>query len=302
MRVLSCFSGGGLGDFGLMLAGMEIAGQIENDDYCQKLLKLRWPNIPKWTDIKNVKGEEVLEKCGAIDLVSGGSPCTPFSVAGRRRGKDDERYLWPEMFRIIREVRPRFVLAENVPGIIRLCLDEVLDDLETEGYTCWPVVFPASALGAPHLRQRLWIVAHAGLFGQEKRKKQTAGVEQRGENDVADSGRGPNAGKWEQGDDSETAGQETSAQHQQSIAGDRIGNPADSKYQRHKREINQTGQITRFDRSEWDDWYEVATRICRVGNGRPNRMERLKLLGNGQVVQAAQWIGSAIMRYNERDW
>jgi DNA (cytosine-5)-methyltransferase 1 len=85
MKVFSLFSGGGLGDFGLEKAGMEVAGQCEIDEYCQKILNLRWPDVPKWRDIKNVTGKEVFEKCGRIDLVSGGFPCQPHSVAGKRK-------------------------------------------------------------------------------------------------------------------------------------------------------------------------------------------------------------------------
>ena len=86
MRVLSLFSGGGLGDYGLTLAGMEIVGQVEIDEYCQKILSLRWPEVPKWRDIRDVKGSEVIERCGAIDLISGGFPCQDISAAGRGGG------------------------------------------------------------------------------------------------------------------------------------------------------------------------------------------------------------------------
>src|SRR3990170_7573261 len=100
MKVLSLFSGGGLGDYGLELAGMEIVGQVEIDDYCQKILKLRWPDVPKWTDIKNVTGKEILERVGTVDLISGGFPCQDISLAGAGAGIDGEQSgLWKEMFR-----------------------------------------------------------------------------------------------------------------------------------------------------------------------------------------------------------
>lgn len=179
MRVLSLFSGGGLGDYGLTLAGMEIVGQVEIDDYCQEILNLRWPDVPKWKDIREVKGKEILERCGgAIDIISGGFPCQPFSTAGRRLGEKDERNLWEHMHRIICEVRPRWVLAENVPGLLSISdgrvFGKVVSDLAQSGYDVeWDCV-PASAIGAPHQRDRVWIVAHSmhGSGGSEFGKQQ----------------------------------------------------------------------------------------------------------------------------------
>ena len=169
MRVLSCFSGVGLGDYGLELAGMTIVGQIEIDEYCQKILKLRWPDVPKWGNIKSVTGKEIIEKCGRIDLISGGFPCQPFSTAGKRNGETDSRHLWPHMARIIREVKPRYVLAENVPGLLSISdgrvFGEVVRDLAESGYCVEWDCIPASALGAPHRRDRVWIMAYAEMFG-----------------------------------------------------------------------------------------------------------------------------------------
>src|SRR3990167_9719495 len=112
MRVLSLFSGGGLGDFGVKLADMEIVGQVELDDYCQKILALRWPEVPQFTDVKTFDGNAFVRKHGQPDIISGGPPCQPFSVAGKRKGASDDRNLWPEMFRIISEVGPSWVLFE----------------------------------------------------------------------------------------------------------------------------------------------------------------------------------------------
>lgn len=160
MKVGSLFSGGGLGDFGFLATGMEIAWQCEIDDYCQKILALRYPESKKYKDIKQLKGDEL----EPVDLVAGGFPCQPFSIAGNQRGREDDRYLWPEMCRVISEVRPPWIVGENVPGIISLSLDDVLNDLETLGYETASFVFPAHALGAPHRRDRLWIVGHAQHF------------------------------------------------------------------------------------------------------------------------------------------
>src|SRR3990167_5853648 len=144
MRVLSLFSGGGLGDYGLTLAGMEIVGQVEIDDYCQQILKLRWLDVPKWKDIREVKGADVLKACGAIDLISGGFPCTDISLAGCKVGIEGERSgLWSEMFRLICEVRPKFVLVENVSALLtqRGGLGVVLRDLHKIGLNAEWITF-----------------------------------------------------------------------------------------------------------------------------------------------------------------
>ena len=182
MKVGSLFSGGGLGDFGFMAAGMEISWQCEIDEYCQKILALRYPESKKYRDIKTLKGAEL----EPVDILTGGFPCQPFSVAGKRKGKDDNRYLWPEMLRVIKECRPRWVVGENVVGITNLALDTVCTDLEAEGYEVWPVVFPSHALGAWHKRDRLWIVGHSGLFRPSEHEKQTTGIKQSSQ-DVADT-------------------------------------------------------------------------------------------------------------------
>ncbi len=157
MKLGSLFTGGGMGDFGFMAAGMEIVWQCEIDGYCQKILELRYPESKKYKDIKELNGKE-LEK---VDIITGGFPCQPFSYAGKRKGKEDARNLWPEMYRIIELQKPRWVVCENVPGIINLAIDDVLNDLEGQGYEAWTVLFPSHALGAWHKRDRVWIIANA---------------------------------------------------------------------------------------------------------------------------------------------
>ena len=168
MRVLSLFSGGGLGDYGLTLVGMEIVGQVEIDDYCQKILKLRWPDVPKWKDIRGVKGEEIKKICGTIDLISGGFPCQDISTANSNgKGIAGEKSgLWKEMHRIIREIRPRYVLVENVTALLGRGLGTVLGDLAQSGYFAEWDCIPASAFGAPHKRDRIWIVAYTNASRQ----------------------------------------------------------------------------------------------------------------------------------------
>ena len=170
MRVLSLFSGGGLGDYGLTLAGMEIVGQVEIDEYCQKVLSLRWPDVPKWRDICGVKGEEVIEKVGRIDLISGGFPCQDVSVAGGGSGIQGQRSgLWKEYLRLICELRPKYCFVENVSALLGRGLDVLLGDLAESGYDAEWDCIPASELGSPQERDRFWLVAYDnGIRGGER--------------------------------------------------------------------------------------------------------------------------------------
>jgi DNA (cytosine-5)-methyltransferase 1 len=162
MNFGSLFAGIGGIDLGFERAGMTCAWQVDNDEFCQKVLTKHWPNVPKYGDIRNV-GKQNLE---SVDLIAGGFPCQPYSVAGKRRGTKDDRHLWPEMLRIISELKPTWVLGENVPGIIPIFLDQAVSDLEAEGYTCTPIVLPACAFDAPHRRNRLFIVAYTKFIRQ----------------------------------------------------------------------------------------------------------------------------------------
>jgi len=152
----------GIGGFAL---GLEATGFfrttcfVENEPYCQAVLRHHWPDVPVLGDIRDVRREDLPDPNPG--LICGGFPCQPFSHAGKQRAQDDPRHLWPEMLRLIRECRPDWVIGENVTGLIKLGLDEVLSDLEGEGYATRTFNIPACAVGAPHIRQRLWVVAHA---------------------------------------------------------------------------------------------------------------------------------------------
>lgn len=160
MNVLSLFAGIGGLDLGLEWAGFRTVAFVERDAACQHWLEQHWPAVPIHGDIHTFSGVPLR---GLVDLVCGGFPCQPFSVAGKQKGTEDERHLWPEMSRIIREVRPRWVLAENVPGLRTIAADLVLEDLEGQGYTCWPLVVGVDDVGGPHRRKRVWIIGRLGL-------------------------------------------------------------------------------------------------------------------------------------------
>lgn len=166
MNKLSLFSGIGGIDLAAEWAGMTTVAFCEREPFPQRVLRKHWPNVPIYDDVCTLS-REVLERDGiigpgrAIDIISAGYPCQPFSNAGKRRGAEDDRHLWPEVKRLLSEIRPRWFVGENVAGHITLGLDDVLIDLESIGYTAQPVVIPACAVGAPNRRDRVFIVAYS---------------------------------------------------------------------------------------------------------------------------------------------
>jgi DNA (cytosine-5)-methyltransferase 1 len=167
MRHGSLFSGIGGFDLAAAWMGWENVFQCERDEFCQRILRFYWPKALLYGDVK--KFDATFFR-GTIDVLSGGFPCQPFSVAGKRKGTSDDRYLWPEMCRVINEVRPRWVVGENVLGLLNwgrgMVFEQVQVDLEAAGYEVWPYILPAAGIGAPHRRDRIWIVAHAGGDGR----------------------------------------------------------------------------------------------------------------------------------------
>lgn len=257
MKFISLFAGIGGFDVGLESIGMEGVGQCEKDEYCSSILGMHWPDTPRWGDIRDMTGTEVKSKCGKVNLICGGFPCQPFSHAGKRKGKDDDRYLWPEMLRVIDEVKPEWVLGENVAGIVNMALDTVLSDLDELGYDQQTFIIPACAVGAPHRRDRVWIVgARRGSF----RKSPREGVEDLPPVERPLRWRDMVVETWE---------------HEPLMGQLAAGLPEEE-----------------FEGLE-EGWQDVP--VPRVAKGIPERVSKLKALGNAVVPPLVAEIGHVIM-------
>ena len=262
LTVGSLFAGIGGFDLGLERAGMQVKWQVEIDSYCLKVLEKHWPHVKRYTDITTVRWEEV----EPVDLVCGGFPCQPVSVAGKRKGTADERWLWPEFVRCLGVLRPRYVLIENVPGLLTAnrgrSFAELLRDLAACGYNAEWDCLPASAFGAPHWRDRMWFIAYSGEV-----RCDTKGAEQS-----------------LQGLGAHGEAQETSD-----------ANRARFSEQWRAFAIS-AEQFTSECRHRW----ETEPNVCRMDDGVPNRVDRIASLGNAVVPQVVEWIGRRIMEANKQ--
>ena len=295
-RGLSLFSGIGGLDLAFEWAGDHVAAMCEIQPYCQKILKKHWPLVPIFGDIKELTEKDV----GAVDIIYGGFPCQPFSVAGIQRGKDDSRYLWPEFSRLVGEIKPRWVVAENVPGILRIAADDICTDLERQGYKVRIWDFEAASVGAKHRRERIFFVAHAGRSLRQGSFEQGA---------LRDEGTRGNACQLERPSSplianpdtvrrdmrrSEGEGMERqkSALNQIDSGGEAVTNAGSQRReeQRESVSVHETHIITGCS-GRW----KPEPRVGRVANGIPCRVDRLRALGNAVVPQQAYPIFKAIM-------
>ena len=235
---LDLFSG--IGGFSLGLESAGVAKTVAFCDYekwCQKVLKKHWPHAPIYGDVKELTHERLKEDgIDTVDIITGGYPCQPFSVAGSQKGEQDPRHVWPEMFRLIQELRPTWVIGENVSGHIKLGLDTVLEDLESEGYTARAFSISATSIGANHKRERVWIIAHSN-----SQRLQGFGA---------------------------------------------------------KHELREGKTKVPFS---WLRWWESEPRIRRVAHGIPQRVDRLKGLGNAVVPQIPFLLGLTIREMIENE-
>ena len=287
LRHLDLFSG--LGGFSL---GLEATGGFETVAFCdiekfsRKVLKKHWPNVKQYKDIKELTYEQIKEDTLApIDIVTGGYPCQPFSIAGSQRGEKDTRHLWPDMFRIVKECKPTWVIGENVSGHIKLGLDTVLQDLESEGYSVRAFSISASSIGANHQRERVWIIAHSNMENTRqhgRRIESTWDTESIGPRTSEETERSPNSDKVNGSSERASLVGESSDTNSQGLQGRR------SEQQLRK---NETERPT-----SWDSWWESEPSVGRVANGIPHRVDRLKGLGNSLVPAIPFIIGQSILR------
>jgi DNA (cytosine-5)-methyltransferase 1 len=261
----SLFSGIGGFDLAAEWMGWENIFHCEWNEFGQKILNHYWPNAISYGDI--TKTNFTIHR-GAIDVLTGGFPCQPYSVAGKRKGKEDERHLWPEMLRAIREISPTFIVGENVHGIVNwnggLVFHEVQTDLENEGYEILPVILPACAVGAPHRRDRIWFVA--ANYDSERCKRNKEFEE-----------------KFKHNGRRKAFGEFNSHVSPGIIANSNIGRFKECwpKW---------------FTSREFTQNYGFTSEpgICRGDDGFPYRVDRLKALGNAIVPQVALQIFKAI--------
>lgn len=177
LKLLDLFSGIGGFSYGLeQTQGFETIAFCEKDEFCQKVLRKHWNDIKIYDDIRHIKGSEI-----KADIVTGGFPCQPFSVAGKQRGTDDDRYLWDETIRVVAETKPKWFIGENVDGLINIqegkVLQQIQKDLEAESFQVQCLVIPASGIGAWHQRKRVWIIGYSEHNGSSSAKIEGRNIE-----------------------------------------------------------------------------------------------------------------------------
>ena len=312
LKHLDLFSG--IGGFALGLkwaGGFETVAFCEIDPYCQKVLAKNFPGVKIYDDVRT------LDHDGPVDIITGGYPCQPFSMAGKRKGEEDDRHLWPAMFDLIKKYRPTWVIGENVAGHISMGLDDVLADLEGENYTVRTVIIPAVAVDAKHRRDRLWIVAHTTRQRHGQRGKARNLSEKNGGQDgqvcrepactseqsqvMADTNRKRQLSGTKDGDKpgngpinrSEAMANGGQAASNSGGTGRKRG--TETGYNGRNRQKSRNKQFTGRHRiQEWATW-PTESGICRVASGVPRRVDRLKGLGNAVVPQIPEIIGRAII-------
>ena len=285
----SLFSGIGGFDLASEWMGWENVFHCEYDPFCQKVLKHHFPNSKLYEDIKTF---DATDYSGRIDILTGGFPCQPFSTAGKREGTKDNRHLFPEMLRVIQEVKPKYVLGENVSGLLNwsggMVFDEVCADLEAEGYEVVPLLLPASGKNAPHLRNRIWFVAHSNIVHDRRTPRQN------------------------ESESRKERLQERNEVRESTESGEVFGsstNPNDTGCA-WERELTEPTTQKRFINSS-DAWGDFPTQppLCGGDDGLPQeldgitfpkwRKESIKAYGNAIVPQVAHEIFKAIQKMED---
>jgi DNA (cytosine-5)-methyltransferase 1 len=282
-------------------------------NYAFKVLEKRFPNVPRFTDVKKLNARSFYEQTGlrTVDVLSGGYPCQPFSLAGKRGGEGDNRLLWTEMFRIIQELRPTWVLGENVVGHISLGLDATLSDLESIGYAARTFIIPACAVEAPHERSRVFIVAYDTSRG--------AWRGERGEERGVPQGQNAERARVRENVPHSDSERQQQPQRDKQESGRRIGDVCQKErvlfnaasvgrttggmervFGEPQQALGETparqsiGASCEYGLSDGGQWWATEPDLGRVANGISNRVDRLKCLGNAVVPQQAYPILKAI--------
>ena len=294
LKTLDLFSG--IGGFAVGLEATNFFKTtcfVEQEPYCKEVLRHHFPEVPILGDIKNVKRSDLPDP--DPDVIVGGFPCQPFSSAGLQKAQSDSRHLFPEMFRLIKECRPSWVIGENVIGIVKLGLDEVLTDLENEGYATRTFNIPACAVGAPHLRQRVWIIAHS-----DSKRKSNGAIDAQAQGELVA--------------DPSISGLQEHGYGQTKDAIERSKDVADPQSKRHGRgsskkcgneqriilpKEQEGGEMGREaegcgEPHRPDQWWESEPPVGRLAHGVPNRVSQIRALGNSIIPQIAKEIGNAI--------
>ena len=291
----------GIGGFAL---GFEWAGLSQPVLFCdiepwsRQVLAKHWPDVPISDDVKELASDagRLVPDC---DILTAGYPCQPFSVAGQQRGAEDDRHIWPEIFAIVQAKRPDWCVFENVSGHITLGLDQVLSDLEGEGYAIQPFVIPACAVDAPHRRDRVWIVANSDNAGQsassgprQGNRKQAWDDTRRGSANVGNSDSSQCC--WDIKATEQGGRQQGLAARRKNVADtdSQRGCSRDAQRQDAKT-ARQSPGYQRHDTRGMETWLPEPA-VGRVAHGIPRRVDRLKGLGNAIVPQIAMRIGQTI--------
>ena len=307
MRVLDLFSGIGGFSIGLERAGMTTVAFCEIDKKAQLVLKKHWPDVPVFEDVSTLTKELLDERGITVDVICGGFPCQDISYAGAGAGIEGERSgLWSEYARLIGELRPRYAIVENVSALLNRGLDRVLSDLASLGYDAEWHCIPASAVGAPHRRDRIWIMAYPSIMQQHGGNANT----QVGSPQIPEFGNRSGSdvmayadiqhGRPEQSISISESGKTWDKPSGSGSDGSYTDSAGLERWTQAIRQEKERDQNTRHFRplvsvirrdSQWD----VEPNVGRVANGVPSRMDRLKQLGNAVVPQIPELIGRAIM-------
>lgn len=291
MKILDLFSGIGGFSLGLERAGMQTIAFCEVDPACRQVLKKHWPDVPIFEDVKTLTAKDIHD---TVDVICGGFPCQDISLAGKGAGLAGERSgLWYEYRRLIEEIRPRYVIIENVAALRSRGLDAVLSGLTEIGYDAEWHCIPASAVGSPHRRDRIWIVAYAndnGWNSTQNTQSYPSGNDrgQAGTNIAVELTRSSDMGEDVRGSSPKTVADSSSLRPSGSWQ------PIQPKYP--AAVVN--GQAVESQHGRVSHLWAAEPDVGRVAHGVPKRVDRLKQLGNAVVPQIPELIGRAILSYD----